>query len=85
MARRIGIVKRYGNQIRLVPLAGGRTTTIDRYSDLLELNWAFDSQSMFVSIQRPGAVVLLHVGLNGEAAVYLAAASVEPRMGSSVA
>jgi hypothetical protein len=64
---RIGIVKRYGKQIRLVPLAGGQSTTIDRYSDLLELNWAFDSQSMFVSIQRPGAVVLMHVGLNGDA------------------
>ena len=30
----IGIVKRYGNQIRLVPLGGGQTITIKGYPDL---------------------------------------------------
>jgi len=37
------------------------------YSDLLDLNWATDSQSMFVSTLQPGGVTLLHIGLNGDA------------------
>jgi serine/threonine protein kinase/Tol biopolymer transport system component len=66
---RIGIVKRHGNQIRLVPLGGGetRTITVKGYADLQELYWAIDSQSMFVSSREPGASTLLHVGLNGDA------------------
>ena len=63
----IGIVKRYGNQIRLVPLAGGQTITMKGYSDLLDLNWANDSQSMFVSTLQPGGATLLHISLNGDA------------------
>jgi serine/threonine protein kinase/Tol biopolymer transport system component len=65
----IGIVKRHGHQIRLVPLGEGRTRTITikGYSDLQELNWAIDSQSMFVSSVEPGAFSLLRVGLNGDA------------------
>jgi dipeptidyl aminopeptidase/acylaminoacyl peptidase len=65
----IGIVKRHGHQIRLVPLSGGqtRTITIKGYSDLLDLNWAIDSQSMFVSTQEPGGATVLHVDLNGDA------------------
>jgi serine/threonine protein kinase/Tol biopolymer transport system component len=66
---RIGIVKKHGNQIRLVPLSGGptRTITINGYSDLLEFYWAIDSQSMFVSTLAPGGAILLHVLLSGEA------------------
>jgi serine/threonine protein kinase/Tol biopolymer transport system component len=66
---RIGIVKRHGNQIRLVPLGGGQTRTITTkgYSDLLDLNWASDSQSMFVSTLEPGGATVLHVDLNGDA------------------
>jgi hypothetical protein len=66
---RIGLVKRHANQIRLVPLGGGqtRTITINGYSDLEDLNWAIDSQSMFVSTLGPGGAILLHVGLNGDA------------------
>jgi hypothetical protein len=65
----IGIVKRHGHQIRLVSLGGRqtRTITVKGYSDLQELNWAIDSQSMFVSSTEPGASALLHVGLNGDA------------------
>ena len=65
---RIGIVKRHANQIRLVPLAGGRATTITTkgYSDVLDLNWASDSQSMFVSTLEPDGATVLHVGLNGD-------------------
>ena len=65
---RIGIVKRHGNQIRLVPLGGGQTRTITPkgHSDLLELNWAVDSQSMFVSTLEPGGARVLHVDLNGD-------------------
>jgi serine/threonine protein kinase len=66
---RIGIVKKHGNQIRLVPLSGGptRTVTINGYSDLMEFFWAIDSQSIFVSTLAPGGAILLHVSLNGEA------------------
>jgi len=65
----IGIVKRHGHQIRLVPLGGGpmRTIIVKGHADLLEVNWATDSQSMFVSSAEPGAANLLHVGLNGDA------------------
>jgi serine/threonine protein kinase len=65
----IGIVKKHGNQIRLVPLSGGptRTITINSYSDLLESYWATDSQSMFVSALAPGGAILLHVSVSGEA------------------
>jgi len=66
---RIAIVKRHGHEIRLVPLSGGQTRTITTkgYSDLLNLNWAIDSQSMFVSTLQPGGATLLHVALNGDA------------------
>jgi serine/threonine protein kinase len=66
---RIAIVKRHGNQIRLVPLGGGltRTITVKDYPDLLDLNWAIDSQSMFVSTLQPGRATLLRVALNGDA------------------
>jgi len=37
------------------------------YSDLLDLNWAIDSLSMFVSRLQPGGATLVHVGLNGDA------------------
>ncbi len=66
---RIGIVKKHGGQIRLVPLSGGptRTITINGYADLMESFWATDSQSMFVSTVAPDGAVLLHVSLTGEA------------------
>jgi serine/threonine protein kinase/Tol biopolymer transport system component len=66
---RIGIVKRHENHIRLVPLGGGQTRTITTkgYPDLLDLNWAIDSQSMFVSTLQPGGATLLRVALNGDA------------------
>jgi hypothetical protein len=37
------------------------------YSDLIDLYWAIDSQSMFVSALGPGGATLLHVDLNGDA------------------
>ena len=66
---RIGILKMHGDQIRLVSLRGGPTRTISTkgYSDLLELYWGIDSQSMFVSTLEPGGAALLHVDLGGEA------------------
>jgi serine/threonine protein kinase/Tol biopolymer transport system component len=66
---RIGIVKKHGNQIRLVPLSGGptRTITINGYSDLMDLYWAIDSKSLYVSTQEPSGATLLHVSLSGEA------------------
>jgi serine/threonine protein kinase/Tol biopolymer transport system component len=64
----IGIVKGHGNQILLVPLSGGptRTMTPKGHSDLIDLSWANDSQSMFVSTLEPGGANLLHVDLNGD-------------------
>jgi len=66
---RIAIVKKHGNQIRLVPLSGGptRTITINGYSDLMDLYWAIDSKSLYVSTQEPSGATLLHVSLSGEA------------------
>jgi hypothetical protein len=64
----IGILKGHGNQILLVPLGGGptRTVTPKGHSDLIDLSWANDSQSMFVSTLEPGGANLLHVELNGD-------------------
>jgi serine/threonine protein kinase len=66
---KIGIVKKHGNQFRLVPLSGGatRTITVNGYSDLLEFFWANDSQSMFFSTFAPDGGSLLHVSLTGQA------------------
>lgn len=66
---KIGIMKKHGNQIRLVPLSGGptRIIRISGYSDFTELFWAMDSQSMFVSTKAPGGAILLRVSLSGEA------------------
>ncbi len=65
----IGIVKRHGHEIRLVPLRGGQTRTIvvNGYPDLLDLNWAMDSRFMYVSTLEPGGASLLRVDLNGHA------------------
>lgn len=65
----IAIVKRHGNQIRLVPLSGGRTRpiTVVGYSGIQELFWAIDSQSLYVSALAPDGAILLHVSLSGEA------------------
>ena len=41
--------------------------TTKGYSDLMDFNWATDSQSMFVSALEPGGATLLHVALNGDA------------------
>src|SRR5207237_1164336 len=49
-------------------LGGGPTRTITPkgHSDLIDLSWANDSQSMFVSTLEPGGANLLHVDLNGD-------------------
>ena len=64
----IGIMKKHGDQIQLVPLGGGptRTIRIKGYPDLQELNWGNDSQSMFVSSVEPETTTLLRVRLNGD-------------------
>jgi hypothetical protein len=63
------MLRKHGNQVRFVPLDGGqeRTITVRGYSDLVDLNWAIDSQSMFVSGVGPGGATLVHVDLNGNA------------------
>jgi serine/threonine protein kinase/Tol biopolymer transport system component len=66
---RIGIARRHANQIRLVRLYGGPATiiTMKGHSDIEDLYWAIDSQSLFVSTGAPGGGTLLHVDLNGQA------------------
>ena len=65
----IAIAKRHGNTIRLVPLGEdqARTITVNGYSDLIDLNWAVNSRSFFVSSLGPGGATLLHVDLDGNA------------------
>jgi hypothetical protein len=65
----IAIAKRHENTIRLMPLGKdhARTITINGYSDLIDLNWAVNSRSFFVSSLGPAGAILLHVDLNGNA------------------
>ncbi len=65
----IGIMKKHGHEIRLVPLRGGptRTITVTDHPDLMELSWATDSQSMFVSSLDPDGASLLSVATDGDA------------------
>jgi serine/threonine protein kinase/Tol biopolymer transport system component len=66
--RWIAIAKRHGNTIRLVPLGENqaRTITVNGTSDLVDLNWAVNSQSFFVSTLGSGGATLLHVDLDGK-------------------
>ena len=65
----IGIAKRHENRIRLMPLEKdhARTITINGYSDLIDLSWAVNSLSLFVSSPGPAGATLLHVDLDGNA------------------
>jgi len=65
----IAIAKRHGNTIRLVPLGEdqARAITVNGHSDLIDLNWAVSSRSLFVSSLGPGGAALLHVDLEGNA------------------
>jgi serine/threonine protein kinase/Tol biopolymer transport system component len=65
----IAIAKRHGKTIRLAPLGKDRARTIDLngYSDILDLNWAVNSRSLFVSRLGPAGATLLHVDLEGNA------------------
>jgi Tol biopolymer transport system component len=65
----IAIAKRHGKTIRLVPLKGNqaRTIFVKGCSDLVDLNWAVNSRSFFVSALGPGGATLLHVDLEGSA------------------
>jgi len=63
----IALLKRHGNQIQLVPVAGGPSRAISSkgYADLVDLYWAPDSRSLFVSAVDSGGVSLLNLTLNG--------------------
>jgi hypothetical protein len=65
----IAIAKRHGNTIRLVPLGENqaREITVNGYADLMDLNWAVNSRSLFVSSLGPDGATLLHVDLEGDA------------------
>jgi len=64
----IAIAKRHGNTIRLVPLGNTqpRTINISGYTDLVDLSWAVNSRSLFVSSVGPDGAALLHVDLDGK-------------------
>jgi hypothetical protein len=64
---RIGILRMHQNHIRMFPLRGGKETVVilKGHPDLINLNWAVDSQSMFVSALEPDGATLLHVDNNG--------------------
>jgi Tol biopolymer transport system component len=63
----IGIAKRLGNTIRLIPLGNqpAKTIHIHGYSGLTDFSWAVDSRSLFVSNVGPDGAALLHVDLGG--------------------
>jgi Tol biopolymer transport system component len=65
----IAIARRGENRIRLVPLGKNqpRTITVNGYSDVIDLSWAVNSRSLFVSTMESGGATLLHVDLDGNA------------------
>jgi hypothetical protein len=65
----IGIARRNGNAIRLIPLGRhqARTITLNGYSGLTDLSWAVDSRSLFVSGVGFDGAPLLHVEFDGKA------------------
>jgi Tol biopolymer transport system component len=65
----IGIAKRHGNTIRLIPLGNERprTITVTGHSDIIDFHWSVDSRSLFVSCVGPDGGALLHVELDGRA------------------
>ena len=65
--RWIAIAKRHGNTIRLVPLGENRARaiTLNGSSDLVDLNWAANSRSFFVSTLGSAGARLLHVDFEG--------------------
>ena len=65
----IALVKTYGNQIRLAPLDGRpeRIIAVRGHTDLIDMSWAADSRSLYVSSLEPGGAELLQVDLNGDA------------------
>jgi hypothetical protein len=65
----IGIAKRHGNTIRLIPLGKdqARTITINGHSDIMDFHWSVDSRGLFVSSVGPDGAALLHVELDGKA------------------
>ncbi|UWZ84438.1 serine/threonine-protein kinase [Occallatibacter riparius] len=65
----IAIMKRHDNWVKLVPMSGGPTKTIimKGQSDLGELNWAPDSEALFVSALTPSGASVSRVNLDGAA------------------
>jgi hypothetical protein len=64
----IGIAKRHGSTIRLIPLGKEqpRTINMNGYSDLVDFSWAAKSRSFFVSSVGPDGAVLLQVDFDGK-------------------
>jgi serine/threonine protein kinase/Tol biopolymer transport system component len=65
----IAVLKRHQNQIRLISFGRepGRIVSVKGHSDLLNVNWAADSGSLYVSSRGPAGATLLHVAPNGVA------------------
>jgi Tol biopolymer transport system component len=66
---RIALLKRHGNQVQMFSLNGElrEIVAVRGYRDLIDLNWASDSRSLFISTLTSNGAVLLHVDLNGHA------------------
>jgi hypothetical protein len=56
-------------EIRLFQVRGGksRAISVQGYSQLRSLDWASDSNSVFVGTSGPGGATLLHIDLAGKA------------------
>ena len=67
--RNIAIVKRHDTWVKVVPLTGGPTKTINAkiLRDLNEVNWAADSQALFVSSATSDGASVIRLDLNGQA------------------
>jgi serine/threonine protein kinase/Tol biopolymer transport system component len=65
----IAILKRHKSQIRLISVRSEpeRTVSVKDHTDLLDVNWAADSGSLYVSSLGPAGATLLHVEFNGNA------------------
>jgi hypothetical protein len=67
---RIALVKKHEirNQVEFIPLAGGETRTVELKGPFLSgrsVEWAPDSQSVFVGAEGSHSATLLHVDLKG--------------------
>ena len=66
---RIAVLKRHDKQIQILRIDKGepKTVMVKGRSDLTDIDWAVDSQNLFVAALEPSGATLLHVDLDGNA------------------